>query len=248
LAGPPGLRVFPYPLFARRTRDNRDRPTRASAADPRVRPMGVTPSAAKCKERNRLAGTSRRAGTYFREGRLPGGIDGFARKRSVCHWFTRHWFTHWFTHVVALLTKVQHQDAALPCGGPGTGPPVVSPGCLAVFACGATSSARSVAVAWRCGQTAVRMRLKKPKPLSGEMRARPVSRLPSVVAGFPDFWRPAHDRFPRFYRAATDVVSLVNQVISAPLRGRLQIVLGFMTGILQFIRGADHSDIERLRS
>jgi hypothetical protein len=55
---------------------------------------------------------------------------------------------------------------------------------------------------------------------------------PAVVPGFPDFWQPAHDRFPKFYKAAGDLIPIVNEVITRPLDGKLQIVLGFMTGIV----------------
>jgi hypothetical protein len=82
------------------------------------------------------------------------------------------------------------------------------------------------------------MRFKKPKPLSGETRDRPVSGLPRVVAGFPEFWQPAYDRFSKFYKAASGLVPLVNGVIRRPLKGRLQIVLGFMTGTVSNSFGA----------
>ena len=84
----------------------------------------------------------------------------------------------------------------------------------------------------------LRMRFKNSKPLSGKTRPRPVSGFPRVVAGFPDFWQPAHDRFPNFYEAAGDLIPLVNGVIRRPLKGRLQTVLGFMTGIVSNSFGA----------
>jgi hypothetical protein len=82
------------------------------------------------------------------------------------------------------------------------------------------------------------MRFKKPKPLSHKARARPLAGFPEVIAGFREFWQPAYDRFPKFYKAASDLVPLVNQVIRRPLSGRLQIVLGFMTGIVSNSFGA----------
>src|SRR5260370_3408069 len=76
------------------------------------------------------------------------------------------------------------------------------------------------------------MRFKKPKPLAGETRARVVGGSPRVVPGFREFWQPAYDRFSTFYKAADDLVPLVNEVLKRPLKGRLQIVLGFIRGIV----------------
>jgi hypothetical protein len=87
------------------------------------------------------------------------------------------------------------------------------------------------------------MRLRKPKPVSikkapRSTTTRSVAGFPRVIAGFPEFWQPAHDQFPKFYKAATDLVPLVNDVIKRPLKGQLQIVLGFMAGIVSNSFGA----------
>jgi Family of unknown function (DUF5677) len=82
------------------------------------------------------------------------------------------------------------------------------------------------------------VRFKKPKPPKGKEKVQPASRFPTIVAGFPDFWQPAHDRHPQFYKAAGDLIQLVNEVIRRPLTGQLQIVLGFMTGTVSNSLGA----------
>ena len=62
--------------------------------------------------------------------------------------------------------------------------------------------------------------------------------FPGVVAGFPEFWQPAYDRYPKFYKAALGIAPLVNQVMRTRLKGQLQIVLAFMTGIVSNSFGA----------
>jgi len=81
-------------------------------------------------------------------------------------------------------------------------------------------------------------RFKRRKSISAHQRVWPVPAPPRVIAGFPEFWQPAYDRFPNFYKATTGLVPLVNEVLKKPLTGQLQIVLGFMGGIVSNSLGA----------
>jgi hypothetical protein len=77
-------------------------------------------------------------------------------------------------------------------------------------------------------------RFKKPKPLSRSRSAcvPVVAGFPGVIAGFPEFWQKAHDRCPAFFKAANELVPLVNRVLTKPVKGQLQVVLHFFSGIV----------------
>jgi hypothetical protein len=53
-----------------------------------------------------------------------------------------------------------------------------------------------------------------------------------VIAGFPEFWQKAHDRYPRFFEATNTLVPLVNQVLAKPIGGKLPRVLHHMTAVI----------------
>jgi hypothetical protein len=52
-----------------------------------------------------------------------------------------------------------------------------------------------------------------------------------VVAGFPEFWQKAHDRYPRFFEAADHLMPLVNTILAKPVGGQLQRIFHYMTAI-----------------
>lgn len=80
------------------------------------------------------------------------------------------------------------------------------------------------------------MRFKKPKPVFRKRPPQPqsispVAGFPGVIAGFPEFWQKAHDYNPEFFRAAWDLVPLVNKFLQPPVRGSLAIVEYFLVAI-----------------
>lgn len=67
------------------------------------------------------------------------------------------------------------------------------------------------------------------KVASGELK---------VVAGFPDFWQRAHDRFPLFFKAAGDLAPLQNEIFRKPVSEPLHKVLRHIAKIVSNSMGA----------
>lgn len=65
-----------------------------------------------------------------------------------------------------------------------------------------------------------------------------VAGFPGVIAGFPDFWNKAHNQQPEFFKAAHDLVPLVNQILNMPVKGQIGIVMRSFTAIVSNSFGA----------
>jgi hypothetical protein len=59
-----------------------------------------------------------------------------------------------------------------------------------------------------------------------------------VVAGFPDFWQVAYDKYPLFFKAAMDLLPLQNEIFRKPVSEPLHKVLRHITKIVSNSLGA----------
>ena len=61
---------------------------------------------------------------------------------------------------------------------------------------------------------------------------------PEVVAGFPEFWQIAHNKYPLFFRAAMDLMPLQNEIFIKPTSAPIHKVLRYIAKIVSNSLGA----------